>query len=67
MAWLVDASSDLHDIHVMPVDDLKPHLSARGCWCRPVEDSSTVLGEHDVLIHNAMDCRERHEAGLPLH
>ena len=39
-------------IHVVPLNDLKPHVeSGRWCHCKPRIDG-------DVLIHNAYDGRE---------
>ena len=49
-----------NDIHVTPVNDLRDHIDARDCWCRPrVEDD-------EIVIHNAMDERETYEQGRPL-
>ena len=50
------------EIHVTPVNDLKPHLESADCWCRPVRDDE----EPAVVIHNSMDQREAHEQGRPL-
>ena len=46
-------------IHVLPIDDLKPHEEKEDCWCKPnVEDG--------VAVHNAMDKREEYENGRPM-
>jgi hypothetical protein len=40
--------------HVVPINDLRPHVSNASCWCRPTQDES----EPSVWIHNSMDRRE---------
>ena len=42
-------------LHVYPLNDLREHvLEGTTCWCHPkIED--------DVVVHNAMDQRERSE------
>lgn len=45
--------------HVVPLGDLKPHSVGVVCWCRPVEDAE----ESTVLIHQALDQREKYETG----
>lgn len=45
--------------HVVPLQDLKPHSVGVPCWCLPRPDGE----EPDVLIHNALDQRERYETG----
>jgi hypothetical protein len=46
-------------LHVMPIDDLKPHNCDGGkCWCNPEYDL-----ENDMWIHNSMDRREEYECG----
>lgn len=47
------------DQHVVPLMDLRPHVASRKCWCMPDED---VLIPN-VVIHHAMDGREKHEGG----
>jgi hypothetical protein len=42
--------------HVWPLDDLRPHLSAFHCWCRPFDDEG-------VWVHNSLDQRELFERG----
>lgn len=49
------------DIHVSPVDDLKPHELGTECWCMPTletTESGTI-----IVIHNSMDKREEFEQG----
>lgn len=42
--------------HVVPRNDLKPHILSPGCWCRPVD----IAEEHEdpCWSHNSMDQRE---------
>jgi hypothetical protein len=47
------------EIHVAPVDDLRPHDLNPKCWCRPVEDTE----EPDMWTHNSLDGREAYETG----
>lgn len=47
------------DIHVTPTDDLREHVLSLSCWCGPKRDDQTP----EVVIHNAMDQRERYERG----
>ena len=49
---------DTLDKHVMPVDDLRPHVFHR-CWCNPVRDDE----DDNIIIHNSMDQRECYERG----
>lgn len=45
-------------IHVYPVNDLREHVTdGDDCWCQPTID------EHGIVIHNALDQRERYEPG----
>jgi len=46
----------------VPDEDLREHRQY-SCWCHPVPD---VEGD-DVIVHNALDRREVHEQGAPLH
>lgn len=41
---------------VVPNNDLMPHISGAGCWCKPKLDE-------EVLVHNSMDKREEYERG----
>ena len=57
--WILHFA-DLHgDLHVTPVDDLRPHEVCCRCWCRPVRDAGT----NEVVLHQALDQRERYERG----
>ena len=52
------------DVHVIPGNDIREHVSSRTCWCYPEE-----IGEHEYM-HNALDRREEQmdvEGGWPLH
>lgn len=41
-------------IHVVPVKDLKEHITAAHCWCQPeIKDG--------VIVHNSLDGREKTE------
>ena len=42
--------------HVIPVNDLKPHIDSPKCWCNPFQDD-------DVYVHHSMDGREKYETG----
>jgi len=42
------------DLHVLPLDDLRPHIEDEGCWCNPTEDD-------DVWVHHSLDRREDYE------
>jgi len=49
----------LEVVHVYPLNDLRDHIiEGRDCWCHPEYDE-----EHDVLIHNSLDGREKYETG----
>ena len=43
-------------IHVIPLDDLRPHNESPDCWCSPTADDG-------VVIHNSADLREQYEQG----
>jgi hypothetical protein len=60
--WQVDGDSHPIDVHVMPLGDWRDHDSSTGCWCHPTEED-----EPCVFVHHALDGRERHEEGAPLH
>ena len=51
------------NIHVVPLNDLRPHDVENPCWCVPTHN----LDEPCVLIHHAMDRREEHENGRLKH
>ena len=41
---------------VTPINDLREHIPGVDCWCQPFMDE-------DVIVHNALDGRERFERG----
>lgn len=43
--------------HVIPLNDLREHMSLPICWCNPVEDKETP----NLWVHNALDGREDYE------
>ena len=47
-----------HDIHVVPINDLKEHIQiGLECWCHPkmiIED----LGDLRIIVHASADGRE---------
>lgn len=43
--------------HVVPNEDLRPHVLAGSCWCHPTEDDEFP----DLWCHNSMDTREQYE------
>lgn len=49
------------DIHVLPVNDLKPHDESRVCACRPKVEPE---GDVAVVIHYSYDGREILEAAI---
>lgn len=54
MKWLAQNNP----CEITPLDDLKPHESGMGCWCRPLLDDG-------VIVHNSLDGRERtYEKGI---
>lgn len=53
---LDDQPTEWEDLHVIPLDDLLPHIEVgTGCMCDPVVE---VHGGKLVIIHNAYDGRE---------
>lgn len=50
MSWLATAE------HVIPLEDLRPHIEASDCWCRPTDDDG-------IWVHHSMDGREFAERG----
>jgi len=46
--------------HVVPINDLRPHVESVACWCRPYlydEDGS------ETYVHEALDQRDAVERG----
>jgi hypothetical protein len=55
---------DPSSCHVVPHNDLKPHVLDENCWCRPLIDDD---GLFDIVVHSAMDDRESYEQGRKTH
>lgn len=51
------------DHHVVPVNDLREHVTNSSCWCQPVEDGDCDHLPYRVWIHNSLDRREEYEQG----
>lgn len=49
-------------VHVIPVDDLREHITSVDCFCKPITDDE----DENVIVHNAMDKREEYENGRNL-
>lgn len=42
--------------HVIPVSDLREHIEATTCWCRPmIEDPNEEI---PLVVHHSLDGRE---------
>lgn len=52
----------MHDYHVVPVDDLRPHELSPTCWCCPSKDDASDE-DGTVYVHHALDEREKYETG----
>ena len=46
-------------LHVVPVNDLRDHVTSVDCWCCPIDDDG-------IIVHNSLDGREKYENGEPL-
>ena len=46
-------------IHVVPLNDLREHTPRIDYWCRPTPDDA----EPRVILHHALDQREKYESG----
>lgn len=53
--WQVFISSTRPEVHVMPVDDYRPHDFTPTCWCGATPDDECVV------THNSLDHREQFE------
>lgn len=54
-------------LHILPLFDLRDHWCSADCWCQPELEEGEEGGE-DLLVHHALDQRERYESGeLRLH
>jgi hypothetical protein len=56
MSWSILLGMDGKH-HVVPDEDMRKHRITIACWCRPKLDAQSA----DVVVHNAMDERERYE------
>lgn len=56
MPWVIDCESHPTDIHVMPLEDYRPHDPSLSCWCRPTEEELDGYGH--AVLHVALDGRE---------
>jgi hypothetical protein len=43
-------------IHILPINDMRPHIESRYCLCNPKIEENGFL-----IIHNAYDGRDRRE------
>jgi hypothetical protein len=41
-------------VHVIPINDLRPHEESLACPCRPRRN----VGQPNVVVHNSFDGRE---------
>lgn len=50
-------------LHVIPIGDKKIHCANKNCWCFPVPDKDPTgnYAPDTIWVHNAADCREKHE------
>ena len=48
--------SEQEIIHVLPLNDLRPHIESPHCPCRP-----RIEGEGCLIVHHAYDGRDRCE------
>lgn len=54
----------MSQVHSIPINDGRDHVVSANCWCSPLpQDVFDVMGLvcGKVVIHNALDCRERFE------
>ena len=54
--WQVVEREDQKLIHVIPWDDLQPHVEEVACLCEPELEVTDEFS--DLLIHNSYDKRE---------
>ncbi len=48
-------------INVLPVNDRREHVCSWDCWCEPAVE--TRPNGNRVVVHHALDGRERYEEG----
>ena len=46
-------------MHIIPINDLREHVSSNSCWCHPEQDDE----QPSIWVHNSMDRREEYEEG----
>jgi hypothetical protein len=44
-------------LEVVPMNDIRPHITGMTCWCRPEVD------ENHTTVHNALDRRDQYMDG----
>ena len=47
-------ANNVGDLHVVPMNDLRDHVTNAECWCNPTQDDECL----DVWVHHSMDRRE---------
>lgn len=58
MANKIDIQPDhLNQIHIVPSNDLKPHIQGSWCWCAPMIEYINY-GTTKIFTHNSLDGRE---------
>ena len=58
-ASAVPPGDDVERWHIVPINDWREHEPSCQCWCRPVPDEV----DERVMLHNAMDQRDKLERG----
>jgi len=53
----LDRETLIKKMHVVPVNDLREHITDEKCWCNP------NVNDDLVVVHNSMDQRETYEEG----
>lgn len=55
----------MSDVHVLPVNDLKPHDESENCACKPkvkyTTPASIYRSRGRLIVHNSYDGREFYE------
>lgn len=55
----------MSDVHVLPIDDTRPHIERRECPCQPTLE--TIYGSPDAVVcHRSYDGREYFEPDGPV-
>lgn len=50
------------DIHVLPLNDIKPHVEGEDCPCDP--EVIEEYGSDKIIVHNSWDRREISEQAI---